>query len=488
MRYLGIAVVASLTWSSLVSVPADAGGPVWRGMQEGGSLRAARPDRLREMSHHGWTVNSEHFVVVATTSQADAAWAAEEFERTWTAIGRLADQWTQVHRQPGFGQQGVCVVVTQEPRHPRLASTAEPTLNPGLDIFVNLSDGGAPLKDRLPQMRSEVFAAFLCVCRHEMLLPEWVEVGLGAYFSGEPAPEAPFGSLTPPDPFVPPTKGAWARRVMLGPGSVSMENPQQAAQAALWVRYLLEGDDAQYADQFFTALSTTLAQGTRDGLSSTQKARGAAPRWVEPLPLETVSWGRLTKDRIASREIADWLADRNVGQPLVEPNPQELPLDERHREMVLVLKLAKRFSQATGTSIGPKVSEYRAKPSAEASVPPEEPISIAALYQRLTDPATPRWATIDTNGRLLLSSDRQRLAAIFTAPDRTYRTYEQDGHVVLEASFQSGEVFESWLEENPTNPKRPIARVRRKVEQSPTEQTPAEQSASRTNVTLRIVR
>jgi hypothetical protein len=491
MRCLGIALVASLTWSGFVHGQAEAGGPIWPGSREDqrAPLSSTRPDRLREVSHHGWTVKSEHFVVVATTSQADAAWAAEEFERTWTAIGRLADQWTQTHRQPGFGQQEVSVVVTQVPRHPKSTPTTGPTFNPGPDIYVNLSDGSASLEDRLPQMRSEVFAAFLRVCRHEMLMPEWVQVGLAAYFSDQVAPEAPFGTLEPPAPFLPPTKGAWARRVMLGPGSVSIENPQQAAEAALWVRYLLEGDDAQYADQFFTALSTTLAQGTRDRLSSTEKARGVAPRRPEPSPPEPVNWNRLTRDRVGSREIADWLADPNVGQPLVETSPQELPLDERCREIVLILKLAKRFSAVAGTSIEPKVFEYRAKPSDDATASPEEPLNIAALHQQLTDPAMPRWATIDTNGRLLLSSDRERLAAIFTNPDRTYRTYSRDGHLVLEASFQSGEVLESWLEENPANPKRPIARVCQKpAEQLPTEKKPAEQSASRVDVILRVVR
>lgn len=495
MRYLGIAVVAGLMWTGLLNNDARADGPAWRGVRND-SFRRAAWHQSAERIDHGWTVTSEHFAVVATTSLADATWAAEELERTWNEIGRLADQWTTVHRQPGFGQAGISLVITRQPRHPQSNPTDRADLAPaGPDIYVNLSDSRASLEDRLPQMRSAAFAAFLRVCRHEMLLPEWVQVGLAAYFADTPAPEAPGGSLPPPDLFLAPTKGAWARHVMLGQGAVTVENQRQAAQAALWVRYLLEGNDAQYADQFFTALATSLAQGTQDELSSTAKARGVAPRPREPSPPDPLSWTRLIDERIASRGVSDWLADRDIGQPIVKLAEGEPPLDQRQREMLLILKLARRFSKAGSPTVGPqvKIQEYAAKPSATAASESEEPVSIDALYQRLTSRDQPRWATIDTDGRLLLSSDKERLAAIFANPDCTYRTYRQDGNVVLEATFASGEVLEGWLTENPAHPQRPIAHLRKKPIEPPatnpptTDQPAAQQSATPAETTLRIV-
>lgn len=474
MRCLETVVVAGLVWSGLLLGPGHTAPPLWQDIQGRGDGARHSSHRSVERSPRGVTVQSEHFAVVATTNKGEAAWAAEELERTWAEIGRLADQWTTVHRQPGFGQAGVSVVITEQPRHPRYQPTDRPNLTlAGPDIYLNLSDRQESLQERLPLIRSEAFAAFLRVCRHDMLMPEWVQVGLAAYFSGTPAPETSGSSLPAPAPFVLPTKGAWARQVMLDGGAMSVENRQQATQAAIWVRYLLEGDDAQHADQFFTALATTLAQGSQDELSSTQKARGVAPRPAVSLPENPVRWNRLINDQIASHDVSDWLADRNIGQPIVESDSAEPALDERQQEMVLILKLARRFPQAATVSMKPHVYEYRAASSANGPERTEEPVNIAALYQRLSDPRQPRWATIDTNGRLLFSSDRERLAAIFAPSDRTYRTYEKDGHTVLEASFSSGEVLEGWLAENPLQPKRPIAHLRRK----PAEPTTTQQSA-----------
>jgi hypothetical protein len=264
-----------------------------------------------------------------------------------------------------------------------------------------------------------------------------------------------------------------------------MDSSPQAEQAALWVRYLLEGDDARHADQFFTAMSTALAQGTRDSLSSKQKARGVAVRQQEPLPENPLGWDSLTRQRIVSTDVSAWLADPQVGQPIVKPIPSQLPLSKRHEEMVLILKLARRFPPTSETSIEPRVYEYRANSSANVSAQVREPESVVAFYERLTDPRRSRWATIDASGQLLLSSDRQRLAALFSPADCTYRTSRQDGHVVLEASFASGDVFESWLEENSENPKRPIAHIRLKPTEQPSKDK--EQASRHSGTTLRVV-
>jgi len=463
MQCLETVVVAGLVWSSLLLEPAYTSPPRWQDIPGRGAQLQLFSPRFAERSPHGVTVKSEHFVVVATTNKGDAAWVAEELERTWAEIGRLADQWTTVHRQPGFGQAGISVVIAEQPRHPRSPPTACPHLAlPGPDIYVDLSDSQESLQERLSQIRSEAFAAFLRVCRHDMLMPEWVQVGLASYFSGTPVPETVDSLLPAPAPFVSPTKGAWARRVLLDGGAMSVEDRQQATQAAIWVRYLLEGDDAQHADQFFRALATTLAQGSQDELSLTEKARGVVPRPAVSLPQNPVRWNRLINEQIASHEFSDWLADRRIGQPIVESEPAAPTLDERQQEMVLILKLARRFPRSATVSRKPHVYEFQSASSADVLKDSEEPVNLVALYQRLIDPKQPRWATIDIDGRLLFSSDRERLAALFAPADRTYRTYEKDGHTVLEASFSSGEVLEGWLEENPLQPKRPIVHLRRK--------------------------
>jgi hypothetical protein len=95
------------------------------------------------------------------------------------------------------------------------------------------------------------------------------------------------------------------------------------------------------------------------------------------------------------------------------------------------------------------------------TLPPETPMAPVALYRKLA--TLPRWATIDTDGTLLVSNDRKRLAEVFAVSDQNtrYRTFSSDGRTVLEATYQdTGETFQAWLHVDPENPKRPVAHLR----------------------------
>jgi len=233
--------------------------------------------------------------------------------------------------------------------------------------------------------------------------------------------------------------------------------------AMLWVRYLLEGNDAEQADAFFTALRATAAGQRQDPFFPGDGVYGVV-RFDNRVPPETgLPLKQLTTGPAVQQELSEWLADRDIGQPIVETSPGEMPLDERQREMVLILKLARRFAQPAVVPIQPEIHEFGADRTTTwvPEPPPAQPPSVSALYQRLSDAELPRWATIDTDGSLLLSRDRRRMAEVFANPNRRYRTYLRDGQTVLEAAFATGDVFEAWLEENPDNPKRPIAHVQR---------------------------
>jgi len=444
---------------------AEGGGPKISHVDtaRGQSWQRNHPSHIAETSARGWTVRSEHFVVLATTSRDDAALAAGELERTWTQISRLADHWTDVHRRPGFGVGAVSVVLADHARHPRSQPAFGPSLaNPDPQIQLNLADGPWTLQDRLPQLRAEAFSAFVDLAGQNLLLPPWVQTGLASYFSGEPLPPpGTLSQLTLPEPFVPPTKGAWARRAFEDRGLAAAPSQQQAGQAAYWVRYLLEGDDAAHAYSFFDALGTAVAKGSRDDLSATQKARAVEPKIAARPPQDPVDIERLAGTVLQNGAVSEWLADPNVGQPIVASEPKDLPLDERHREMVLILKLAQRFGRdaATTTTTTTKVYEQGVQLAEESPAKTDVP-DLPRLYRQLSD--QPRWATIDTDGSLLLSSDKDRLASIFERNDLAYRTERQGDRWALEATFPTGEVYQAWLEANPDRPRRTIARIRLK--------------------------
>jgi hypothetical protein len=136
-------------------------------------------------------------------------------------------------------------------------------------------------------------------------------------------------------------------------------------------------------------------------------------------------------------------------------------MEDRHREMALILKLARRFAGSLDRGNRPRVYEFSREDRALRAVDngrTTTPFDVRSLYRRLSDPNRETWATIDIDGSLLFSTDRQRLADLFQPPGCRYRTYDREGQTVLEATFESGEVFEAWLE--PGGGARPIANVR----------------------------
>lgn len=136
-------------------------------------------------------------------------------------------------------------------------------------------------------------------------------------------------------------------------------------------------------------------------------------------------------------------------------------MNETLREMVLILKLARRFPAGFAPgSVQPKIVEFgldSAEPS--GGQPARQPIDMERLYRHLTAPRQPSWATIDTNGQLLWSHDRARLSRLFHPHPRSWSTYWQDGHDVLETSGEGGLVYQAWLEENREYPWRPIVHL-----------------------------
>ena len=409
-------------------------------------------------TNRGWEIRTRHFVIFSTIGEENAALAAQQLESVWGEVGALADQWTDVHRQDAFGVGAVAVLLTDGQRRSRGGPSAGPReTNYGATIFLNADDRPAPIGERLPQLRREAVAAFFRVTQQDHAFPQWVQAGLAAYFSGEEPSADAIRRLQPPRMDSRPRTATWALRTTSD--SMAPRGPDPV-KSALWVRYLLEGDDGRHAPQFFDALSRTLASAPREPHLPDDRSSSEGP-------FPRADWShleRLTADSTVTRSMTHWLADRHVGQPVVRPEPKNMTLDERHGRMILILKLARRFASPPRQSIRTKVTEFAdGRATTVVSTPPKETaMTPIGLYRRLA--ALPRWVTIDTDGTLLISGNRQRLAEIFAVSDQNtrYRTFRRDGHTVLEAAYlDTGDTFEAWLEEDLDDPKRPIGHIRR---------------------------
>lgn len=407
----------------------------------------------RRSSGAGFEYSTRHFKIVAPESWDQAEAVALDMERTWSELELLADHFTTRHRQPTFaiGAVGVWIDgnayrdVSEHAPGPRLS-------NDGPDIYVNIAAGKPSLADQMVSVREEAVRSFFRVAQLDQTLPDWVQLGLGAYVAREGAePTSPVAAPgTPPE-----TRQAPQREVAdkLYP-TRSIE-----ASSADWVRFLLEGDDARLAPAFLGGVAALIANTPeRQSLSPVETAS-----FVEQLDGPTADGPNglvsLVTDPTVRQRLSVWARDPLAGQPVYEPAPGLDPQAiERQKEMTLVLKLARRAGTMrvpAGPRPGVKVWEGNQPLALSQPIDASPDFEPNRLFERLLDPHAPAWAARDTNGRLLFSTDRARLEQLFSQPGVDYQTVVRDGRTVLVRSDAGGATTEAWLEENPDNPERP---------------------------------
>ena len=140
------------------------------------------------------------------------------------------------------------------------------------------------------------------------------------------------------------------------------------------------------------------------------------------------------------------------------------------KEMLVLLKVQRRLAASrlltgdasTGNAVGAvrtKIVVFDpAKGANAAAAKGQLPVlSFADLAGRMTDAARPTWATLDVDGSLLLSTDTQRVQALIGGFDQPY-SLEHKEHVVLVRRLEGEQTLRGWLEENPKDKTRPIAK------------------------------
>jgi hypothetical protein len=424
-----------------------------------------RPYFRETQSHRGWEIREPQFTVFAATSAADAQAAAVHVSQAWNQAAALASHWTNVPSNPDFGLSALQVVINNEPLRDRDAplTTANVT---GIQtqVQINVAPGQPSLQQQIVRLREGAAFAALHAAGLDSATPPWVVAGVAAH--------AGRAGLTPEEvkQYSEPTEAAhfggqqW--RFERSADNVLDYRRIDHQAAAGQVAFLLTGDDGQHAPAFLTALhrATTSA--------ATAAAEGAAfqqfPGNPQPAPTSTPCDQLLNG---LAAEFAAWKETPLAGQPIFEPTTNASPeLLAAEREMLVLLKLQRRSSTTAkansavvamqGGGVRTKVVTFdRAQGAAAAPTKQESPpASFATFAARLTDPARPAWGTLDVDGSLLLSTDTQRVNELLSGFDQRYTLERQNERTVLVRRLEGQRTLRSWLEDNPKDKTRPLAK------------------------------
>jgi hypothetical protein len=424
-----------------------------------------RPYFRQTQSHRGFEIREPQFTVVAMTRLEDARWAAEQVRWAWQRAAALADRWTQVHHHPDFGLSALQVVIDDEPLRDRdQPATTLSVVGIQTQVLVLVGAGQPALVQQQQRLREAAAFAMLHAVGLDAAAPPWVVEGLAcvAVQEGLPAATTPRTESIPgPMPAFGGSQWRWGRAAA-DRLALPAEHHLEAADR---VEFLLRGDDAEHALALLGVLRDATAR------AQLQAAQGGAfgrpPGQPAGAPRET-AFDQLLDGLGAA--YASWKTDRLRQQPVYEP-PDDLAPEvvEAQREMLVLLKLARKLAQppAEGPQmrvidrgiVRTKIITYAAPADERGSRDVREgvPLTMAEFVTRLTDPRQPPWATLDVDGSLLLAGDTQRLLELL-GPSGRHAWERRGGRNVLVRRLDDGRVLRGWLEENPQQRQRPLAR------------------------------
>lgn len=246
--------------------------------------------------------------------------------------------------------------------------------------------------------------------------------------------------------------------------------PTDPVASSDWVKFLLTSYDGEYSPHLLRALSETVAARGDDRQRWAAVSQGV---WRPPIDprLFREQWQPaellVSRDAVTPSELDDqwrsWQRDPLVGQPILDATGITDPAAlAAAGELIVLLKLAGRFPAAPPDA-PPKVTTFtKDHPANDAKHAPKadtQPIDLAGLYARLTSDTTDPWATLDAKGRLIFWTDTDRIKSLFDGTERQVHSFVRDGHQVLERNVGGGRQLAVWLEANPENPQRPLARA-----------------------------
>jgi hypothetical protein len=418
-----------------------------------------RPYFQETQSHRGFEIRDPQFTVFAETSKEDARAAAGHVRAAWQSASKLADRWTTAHQHPDFGLNALQVVITNQPPLERDAPlTTVNVVGVQTQLQINIAPGQPSLAQQVVRLREGAAFAMLHAVGLDSVSPPWVMAGISAVagragLSDEVIAAAAAGDLSG-------RFGGQQWRFARAAQDRLDDSRLDHQEANERMTFLLMGDDAVSAPEVFAALRQANRQAAVEAAGGI--AFRSLPADVSPAPTNT--WfDRLLESH--QTDFAAWKANPRRGQPLFEP-PAGLSQEalSAQREMLVLMKLERRFAVAASgqekVAGGPKIVEFNREQGAVISRPTTRPAfgSFAALASRLLDSSQPAWATIDNDGSLLLSTDRTRIEQLLAPRGGSYSLERQDGKTQIVLKTEGGQAMRGWLEENPDDKTRPIAR------------------------------
>ena len=456
----------ALRWAGLVAaVLASARGTILLAQQSpvrsSGEVRRWLPDERQEprqaerQTHRGFEVATGQIQVVATTNGNDARLAAEQALEGWNKTARLADHWTDVHKQANFAQGAVQVVVGSEPARHGQPPVAVSVVGQATLIRVNVAPGQPSLEEQQGQLRQASALAFLHTAELDRQLPEWVCQGLSTY-SGRVRGETPKESDTSAEETpAAPSLGIHQWRYDRAAPDRLAEPASEETDASQLVRFLIEGNDARHAGEFFDCLREHLANSRPD------PDRGFQRQNDPSLPAARDS-DRLDQLVAAlATEFDEWMKDPQIGQPeFVAGEGIDDELKQGQQEMLFALKLAERLARAESAAIRTRITTFeKGRGSAVLTgTSATRPPPLRTLLDRITTDDRRPWATLGPDGELIWSNEEEKLRDLLGVEENRYEHVWENDRWVLATRLPDGRQLVGWLEPNPENAKRPLAR------------------------------
>ena len=432
-----------------------------------------RPRYKERWTHRGFEVHSDNISVVASTNVEDARRAMTEATQAWQEASTLADQFTKVHRHKDFGIGALQIHVDGEPQRDRdRPLTALNVVGQKCNLVVHVNQGQPTLDQQLPRIREATVLALLRTAELDLQYPAWVSEGIAGYIAQKGETTEAVANLQP-TPTTANIGGKQWRSVRMQQDVLKPdENEHQEAIAR--VRFLMEGDDSAHTPAFFAVLraSAQSMEQKRVGENLVKTRRGE----VQP-PIASPAGDQFFTS--LSEEYATWQKEPLAGQPLyVAAENIEPELERLQREMVLVLKLQRRFMPAMKSNFRTKVVAFQQEPKfvggTKATISVADPRDV---LRDLKDDSRGPWATRDVDGSLLLSSNEQRLDELFGDNGQRFTRLRKDERWVLSSKLPDGRLMTAWLEENRQTPSRPVVKFDFVDLQKPTPAKPAQPQA-----------
>src|SRR5438034_898567 len=140
-----------------------------------------RPYFRETQTHRGWEVREPQFTVSAATSADDVRWAATQVAAAWADASRLADRWTEAHRNPDFGLSALQVAINDEPVGARYLPTTTITgVSIRTQVTLNVGRGQPHLHQQIVRLREAAAFAMLHTAGLDSAAPPWVVKGLAS--------------------------------------------------------------------------------------------------------------------------------------------------------------------------------------------------------------------------------------------------------------------------------------------------------------------